>query len=474
VCVARCSTGQAGCCPASDCQDPRASCTIATSTCEVPVQVIPGLGDPCYAYGSGVYGYCGDSKHICTNPCNWTAPYPGCYAGGSTCQAQNQFPVGHPCVVNAQCPMDGTCMFNGTENVCTAPRSLGVGQRCRDYYSNTYPYPDLCVTGLLCADNNTYPYLVCMANATTPALGQCYNSFECVQGTSCAYNATYVKVCTPWVAPGGACDTSGLTCDSGIENCASNNPNQPDCGLFNTNCFCAIAPRTVEDGGRCNATVQCRNLNSECVSNSTSMVGTPLSGLPYGTCSGIIGKSCNYQSDCEMSSYYDPHFGTNIPYRYDCGCNRRCYLLNAPTPLPPYRAPTPYTVAVDPCQAKIDAWNLVAPLGAQYVPQAGSSIFTATYTNFNNIIPGLQTLANVGDQAKALALFCCKSCPNTRKFNVRSYNGWQLDCAAGTVRQLPDSCGNKPNLAILNCWATSSAAATGLGFVSMLVAALLL
>jgi len=292
-----------------------------------------------------------------------------------------------------------------------------------------------------------------------------------VQGTSCALNASYYTVCTPWVAPGGACDTNGLTCDSGIENCATNDPMLPNCPSFNTHCFCAVSPRTVPDGGRCNATVQCRNVNSECVSNATSMANTPIEGLPYGTCSSIIGKPCSRQSDCAVTTYYEPHYGYRAD-RFDCGCNRRCYLLNAPTPLPPYYAPTPYTVVADTCQSKIDAWNLVAPLGLQFVP-GSEDWFYAQYYSFSGVIAQLQSLPTA-DQATAIALFCCKSCPNTDRFNVLSYNGWQLDCAARTVKQLPDSCGNKPNLAVLNCWATSSAAATGLGFVSMLVAALLL
>jgi hypothetical protein len=211
----------------------------------------------------------------------------------------------------------------------------------------------------------------------------------------------------------------------------------------------------VLDGEKCNATVQCKNINSYCASNGTF--------LNYGVCSPVIGMPCDQMSDCDVSDLYE----YNSYNKYDCNCNRRCYLLNPPTPVTVY-TPTPPTP--NSCQKKIDAWDAIAPRGGYY----STGIFNfIDKSDFENVIVPNALKVSAADQAVAIDLICCLNCRYYNRFTSKTFKGYQLDCSAKTLIALPDTCDDsRNNLAFLSCWSKSSAATTGLGVASLVVAAL--
>jgi hypothetical protein len=181
---------------------------------------------------------------------------------------------------------------------------------------------------------------------------------------------------------------------------------------------------------------------------------------------------CSTFNDCQSADYQ----------QFDCNCDRKCYLLNAPTPRPatlapsPLRAPTPGL-----CDTQRDAWNRVAPPGFSW-----GSGFTAGYISYDSfdlpagsgqLIP--QALAlSAADQATLIDFVCCISCRyyGTQRFNNRLFQAYQLDCTKKTVTKLDDTCDDQRNsLAILGCWApiVSSASTAVIGVGALLFTALL-
>lgn len=198
----------------------------------------------------------------------------------------------------------------------------------------------------------------------------------------------------------------------------------------------------MPNGEACIVSEQCQQLDSRCVK---------------GICQRLIGSSCSTSFDC-------PDRGGND---YDCGCDRKCYLLNGPV------APTP--PGVDPCPAKQAAWLAAAP----------PNVTISSVVWFPSMLQGPGSLSavleplNASLRALAIDFVCCFTCRSSiYRFSSNIMGGYQLDCNTKTLKRLPDTCDNtRAAPALLNCWPgtpTSTAPTTTLGFGVLFVLAVLL
>jgi hypothetical protein len=263
------------------------------------------------------------------------------------------------------------------------------------------------------------------------------------------------------VKVGDNCSTDGsATCEGGINNCGVTNSTFQvfTCGYSLQNCyngFCCtcVAPKTILDGGLCNNTQQCKGVSSVCLGN--------------GTCANVVGMDCVTYNDCQ---YY---YQGSSSYQFDCSCDRKCYLLNAPTPKPVTVAPSPGTRAPTPgsCDSQANAWGLVKPSGFTWYSNIPGYVLYDGFDSLTTVTGQLvrqAILLTPADQATLIAFVCCRTCPSNNKFNSHLYQGYQVDCTARTLTKLADTCDDLRNaLAFVNCWtgvqSPASTATVGIG-----------
>jgi len=354
--------------------------------------------------------------------------------------------------VDLQCPLNSTCNYNGTDSFCLGYGTIPLGQPCSTYLSCAKP-------GTICSSNGTTE--ICKTNGTTPLGAFCAIDTErqldeCVNGTRCTTNATgYNYLCQAPFLPGSPCVTyssSAPQCLGSVsifanELCVPATPNgYGSCNAYYDNCLC-VAPLSVALGQPCNNSIQCKS-NAFC----------------NGTCNSVNGMDCATVNDC----------GNGLP-EFDCNCNQKCYLLNAPTPVAPPTPPTPPTP--QPCDAKVKAWLAVQPANWQW-PDYGYGYVTGyTFNGGTAQYPLVQSLLtlSVADQALAIDVACCFTCPTPVRFNVPMSQGYQMDCKARTLVPVADTCDDTRNLlAILNCFVsypTSSATTASVGLFGTLLIA---
>lgn len=477
TCFTRCAAGVADCCDSSsDCQA-TLTCATINGTCYLPPTVAPvfaDLGAPC-----SVSMPCRNTtEQVCASACNDTS-YPSnpCLFSPTICQLRNSFPIGSPCTNVAQCPMNSSCLTNSTINVCTAHRSIPAGQYCTSDI--------MCVAGNLCLPNGTS--YMCAPNGTVALESPCYGDArwcaapakrcgsngvtqvcrangtiaigaycttvtpqECVAGAECVLN-----VCQAKKEPYESCTSSGVpSCKYGINTCVVSRWDSTDSCIFTGNCFCTI-PQVVRDGEACNATIQCQSNFSTCVK---------------GKCTPVAGTDCDTVGDC----------GSGYP-TFDCNCNRKCYILNNPTPAPtPYPTSPPSPPTPGRCEAKRDLWRANEPVGWTWPIIEGyltSSYFQCPSCSGGYDFVERARMLNATAQAALIDFVCCYNCGGSSgRFYSQLANGYQVDCNAKTLTKLPDTCNSLRNSpAFLGCWVStvSSASSSTLGLGALIFAALL-
>lgn len=411
VCAPLCPVGTANCCSAlADCNNAR-QCDTTTGTC-LPYL---GLDSPCNVSSQCTNWTTG--AVICSGHCTSG----GCTPTDQRCQLSRQIAVGQSCSDSAQCVLNSSCV----NSVCTAFRSVAQGGVCRDHID--------CVPPGICGSGPT-PAFVCKTNGTTATGSPCLTSAECAPDAECTGN------CTQKLSIGTNCSTGpgSQTCLNGT--CLPLTYGSTSCYYLTTGCQCA-ASKSVPNGGNCSATVQCQSSDASCVSP--------------GVCKPVLGRDCTTQNDCP----------TLAGFQYDCGCNRKCYLLNGPTPTSAPSPPTPGK-----CDAKLAAWVNATPPGTY-----GWVLYSASYLQAFGA--ALETF-NASVQALGIDYACCASCPSplVPRYSAYTTGGYQVDCSAKTIRKLPDTCDStRAALGLLNCWPVSAAPSTsslGLGVLVVLASLL--
>lgn len=482
-CLRPCPAGEAGCCFSGTTACARnLRCDTGNYSCyALPPIVIPGLGEACTSA-------CSDSlTMICAAPCNITGG--GC-APGRVCQLKNQLQLGFPCdrFNSGQCIEGSFCLYdsvNGTY-VCMAPpsdaptgaptgrplNSIPLGGPCFD--ERNY---DLCMTpGNMCEKNETGSF-ICKRSGTTPVGAFCSRSNinihvraldECVKGSQCTRNASFggTFACRATIPVGQRCYAASNRrfdfpeCENGWDNCEPTGRNNcfGNCDgndIYGNPCCTCVAPRTVRDGGNCSTSAQCQQVTSVCFTENY-------------TCGNIQGIDCITPDACRDTK------------RFDCSCDRKCYLLNAPTPsLENSRAPTASTrapsISVPRCDAQKKAWDL---LNASKTYDEWFNFPRLTYDIFHADFLTETPKLTAADQSTLIAYVCCETCFRNDRFNSRIYGGFQVDCGAKKLIKLEDTCNDlRGTWAMANCWGALSAAPSlniGLGiFVPMLLLNLL-
>lgn len=467
-CRAPCDNGVADCCEYdSDCARSPRGLICKLKTCQRAVYepvVYPGLDELCQYR-------CNSENLTCARSCNETS-FNGEYCNGARiCQLRYQLPDGALCDPyngGNQCMQGSICDYRFTPfpvskffyNCTVKPptpaplekNSVPLNGFCG--YGNNYYENCLQSEADMCQYNGTM--YVCKKSGTTLIGEFCdsdstFRNDECVAGSRCVRNGTFNNyLCSPPIQEGAQCDVVApdaleshqyAQCASGKDNCRYTS--LVPCGGINPTCrgytsggspCCAcLTPKSIPDGGVCNNTLQCKEATSICYKNHT--------------CVKVEGMDCYTATDCGGETG-----------QFDCNCERKCYLLNNPTPSPTSRAPTVSTAApsyvpsVPRCDKQQKAWD--------NVPDAPDlSTGYLSYNSFLEFAPAfLDAPLNTTEQSILIDLICCWTCVGNSKFNSHIYRGYQVDCNSKKLIMLEDTCTDTRNsLAFLNCWAVGSA-----------------
>lgn len=435
---------------------PPSKCRYGLSgyTCTPPV----ALGGVCDSQNIGQstqynYVYCAAPG----NMCSYNGTYGICKQNGTT-------PIGAACSLDyrlSECAGNSTCEYVGssasaTGYMCTPPPTpIELGQPCgsASYYYRCKPPGDMCIPSA------SSPTPVCVQSRTTPLGSTCTPDSrrdECVNGTSCAIDGSKYT-CQAWLKGGASCSlysNNNLKCDIACVN----DPSVCTGSCYASSSCCTCLSKNVADGGVCYDDRQCLGEYSQC-DPSTS------------TCKSIVGQDCARASDCGNT------------YTFDCSCStQKCYVLNAPTPVAPSRAPTSPTATSAPtparCDSQLAAWYRVAPSNFTYVNQTFRyRYYGIDYNSFgpetgSDSFVSQALMLDTATQAALIDLACCVTCRWNDMFNSLTYRGYQVDCAAKTLKRLPDTCNDLRNaLGFLNCWnpALSSASSLSISIGALLV-----